>query len=37
MRDRFPQKLIWYVTHIGANPSDNDDIRLQKALLVSHH
>jgi len=34
MSNSFPQKLIRFVMHIGANPSDSDDTRLQKTLLV---
>ena len=34
MSDSLPQRLIRFVTHIGADPSDSEDCRLQKILLV---
>lgn len=34
MSDSLPQRLIRVVTHIGADPSDSEDCRLQKILLV---
>jgi guanylate cyclase len=34
MSENFPQKIIRLITHIGANPSDIEDVRLQKILLI---
>jgi adenylate cyclase len=34
MSNTLPRRLIRFVTRIGADPSDNDDCRLQKILLV---
>jgi guanylate cyclase len=34
MSDSLPQRLLRFVTHIGADPSDSEDCCLQKILLV---
>ena len=34
MSDRFPQKLVRFIMHIGASTDDSNDTRLQKTLLV---
>jgi adenylate cyclase len=34
MSDTFPMRLVRFALHIGFNPGDSDDIRLQKTLLV---